>query len=59
MKIALSLILAVGLPAGVAFAQTPAAAAPEWPAASHNEWRALNAGITKARNDNDVDGMRC
>src|SRR5688572_16959770 len=50
MKYALSLVLAAGLSAGPAFAQTNNDA-------THDELRALNAGITKAMNENNVDGI--
>jgi len=50
MKYPLSLVLTIGLLAGSAFAQSSNTAI-------HDELRDLNAGITKAMNDNDVDGI--
>ena len=56
MKYALSLALAVGLSAGFTFAQSPATSA-EDQNAIHDELRALNTGITKAMNENNVEGI--
>jgi uncharacterized protein (TIGR02246 family) len=50
MKYALSLLLTAGLFASSAFAQTASDA-------THDELRALNVAITKAMNENDVDGI--
>jgi len=50
MKYALSLVLAAGMFASSALAQTSSET-------THDELRALNVGITKAMNENDVDGI--
>jgi len=49
MKLVLSLILTASLWAGTALAQTTEQ--------THDELRALNAGITKAMNDNNMDAL--
>jgi uncharacterized protein (TIGR02246 family) len=56
MKYALSLALAVSFSAGLTFAQSPATSTNN-KNAIHDELRALNAGITKAMNDNNVEGI--
>jgi uncharacterized protein (TIGR02246 family) len=56
MKYALSLALAVGLFTGLTFAQ-PSTTSTENKNAIHDELRALNTGITKAMNENNVEGI--
>lgn len=57
MKYLLSLALAIVLSAGSTFAQAPGPSSTEGKDAIHNELRALNTGITKAMNENNVEGI--
>jgi uncharacterized protein (TIGR02246 family) len=57
MKHLLSLALAAVLSAGPAFAQSPEVTSTDGKSAIHDELRTLNAGITKAMNENNVDGI--
>src|SRR5688572_15926389 len=55
MKYLVLLALVTVLSAGSAFAQSPGASSTNDTA--HNELRALNTGITKAMNENNVEGI--
>lgn len=57
MKHALSLVLTAGLLPILSFAQAPGPSLAESKDAIHQELRALNAGMTKAMNENNVDAI--